>query len=69
MDPVMANLDLDDVLNKKLSKIERKASISPNHKQKALETTKTALRTSIANKLLENSVTGRIKGQLKEMLQ
>jgi hypothetical protein len=29
MDPELANLDLDEILNKKLTKIERKVSVSP----------------------------------------
>ena len=60
MDPESANIDLDEVLNKKLTKIEKRASISPVKIKEDTDDKKANLRSSIANVLLKNSVKNRI---------
>jgi hypothetical protein len=60
MDPESANIDLDEVLNKKLTKIEKRTSISPVKMKEDTNDKKAILRSSIANVLLKNSVKNRI---------
>ena len=60
MDPESANVDLDEVLGKKLSKIEKRASVSPEKTKENIDDKKASLRSSIANVLLKNSVKNRI---------
>ena len=60
MDPESANVDLDEVLGKKLSKIEKRSSVSPEKTKENIDDKKASLRSSIANVLLKNSVKNRI---------
>jgi hypothetical protein len=63
LDPVAQEADLDDVLSKKLAKIEKKGRISPKSNEKE------GKRSSLTIELMKNSVKNRIVGQIKEMMQ
>jgi hypothetical protein len=64
-DPEATNMDLDDILNKKLSKIQKRGS-SPDPVEKKIDV---EIRSSLATQLLKNSVKNRIVGQLKDLMQ